>query len=80
MGSPAHLIATDFKLDRERMLNIIHKNDPIAYPIEGIENFFFDSSILGVSKYLPLSAHSEYWKSKKVIDKILKQIRKWEND
>ena len=77
MGSPAGLISEEFNVNEKTMINIIHKNDPIAYPLDGIENFYFDSHVAELSRYCPIGAHSKYWKSNKVINKIAEKFNQW---
>lgn len=87
-GSPAYIIEdfrfTDFDFNNvmfqdRSILNIVHENDIIAFPlnIENVENFIFSGSKLSIKNYYPISAHSSYWTSPKVISKTVDTILKW---
>jgi len=88
-GSPVRLIQTgnhekssfiySCQCKKTKVLNFIHKNDVIAYPIdkENTENYVFNSPFYSMSAYNPITAHSSYWTSREVVDKTTETLIKW---
>ena len=94
LGSPISLVETMNEKDKDvkfmmqvlnhnkerKVLNIIQKYDIISYPINknNVENFTYSDGILKPLYYLPITSHFSYWRSKKVINKIVKTIKEWQ--
>lgn len=62
-----------------KVLNIINKYDVIAYPINkpNVENFEFCGNWFNPMTYFPVATHLGYWRSDRVINKIVKTIKNW---
>jgi len=62
-----------------KVLNFIHKNDIIAYPIEkeNVENYYFKSPFYKCSSFNPISAHRSYWSSSEVQNKTIDKLIEW---
>jgi hypothetical protein len=58
----------------DKTLNILNKNDPIGLPlmISGVENFYYCADWIN-----PFGAHTDYWSSKTVGNKIVSTIKEW---
>jgi hypothetical protein len=88
-GSPLHLLSNkDFPKEhflhncqcpKTEVLNIVHKNDVLSYPVDksNVENFYINSGILSFSRYCFLTAHGSYWTNKACINKVVDQLKKW---
>ena len=89
MGSPAALVecvndggvrTTDYS--SKKALNIVDKYDVIAHPLNhaDVDNFIVKRSWFRLSSYTPYFSHTSYWKNKRVINKIVETIKKWESE
>jgi hypothetical protein len=88
-GSPLHLIShKDFPKEhflhncqcpKTEVLNVIHKNDVLSYPIgrKNVEDYYINSSVFNFSRYCFLTAHRSYWTNKDCINKVVDQLKKW---
>jgi hypothetical protein len=84
-GSPAIMVESlnnNFSIAKlftkaRKVLNIINTNDIIAYPIPlpNIENWIMSSWWAN-----PLMAHCNYWDNKKVVSKIISQLKVWQSE
>jgi len=63
------------------VLNIVHKYDQLAYPLDhdNIENYIYRGPLFAIKTYNPYKAHEDYWKRKKVREKIISTIKSWES-
>jgi len=63
-----------------KVLNIVNKYDVIAYPLDGtnVENYEYQGGWFKPLTYFPVTAHIHYWRSKKVIKKIIETIKGWQ--
>ena len=61
------------------VLNIVNKYDILAYPIDqpNVENYIYGCSGINPFSYFPVTAHSDYWSNKRISDKIIETIKKW---
>jgi len=61
------------------ILNVINRYDLLACPLDkpNVENYEYGSPWYHVSGYFPLTAHSDYWSNKRVINKIVETVKKW---
>lgn len=58
------------------ILNLVNKYDVISYKLNhpNVENYVYSESWYNPATYSPFNAHGSYWKSKKVINKIVEHI------
>jgi len=68
--------------NKSNVLNIINKYDVISYPLDGnnIENYEYSGSWCNPLSYFPVTSHIGYWRSDKVIKKIIKTLKDWKVD
>lgn len=62
------------------ILDIYNAYDIVAYPFKkpNVENYKYKNSWYSPSTYSPVAAHGDYWENDKVIDKIVRIIKKWQ--
>lgn len=65
---------------KRNILNVINKYDQLAYYLDlpNVENYVFQGSWNKFNTYNPINAHNGYWENKEVMDVIVKNIKKWE--
>jgi len=61
------------------VLNIVNEYDIIAYPLYrgNVTNYKYKAFKYSPFSYFPLTMHSNYWKSAKVMNKIIETIGEW---
>lgn len=76
-NNPYNLFVNTIFDNDKSILNLINKHDVVAYPLNDpeVKNVYFSGNFFNPLAYFPLTAHSSYWKSKFVIDEIVKHLK-----
>ena len=61
------------------VFNFVNRYDILSLPLPGnsVENYEYSEPLIYPSTYYPWNAHGSYWKSKKVMGKIVEKINEW---